>query len=160
MKDYFSRFLKESEDYDSYIVIEEEHNKRKSEFRERIRQSQEKIEEEIRIISNKTEDSNKFVPEIRESFVKKKNEFLERYNNKMEKIPDQIETMKNESFRGKLIDYINSNKIKLSQLLGNLEKKVEDNIEIKEFKRINIIIQKRAKNIESEIKELTNLLIR
>jgi hypothetical protein len=63
--------------------------------------------------------------------------------------------MKNESFRGKLIDFINTNKIKLSQLLGNLERKVEDNIEIKEFKKINILIQKRAKNIETEIKEIT-----
>ncbi|MFX1488512.1 MAG: hypothetical protein ACFFBI_05150 [Promethearchaeota archaeon] len=155
LKEYFSRFLKESEDYDSYSVIEEDHNNRKSEFRERIRQSQEKIEEEIRIISNKTDDSNKLIPEIRESFVKKKNEFLEKFNNKIERIQEQIEVMKNESFRGKLMDHINNNKIKLSQLLGNLEKKVEDNIEIKEFKRVNVIVQKRAKNIESEIKELT-----
>jgi len=62
--------------------------------------------------------------------------------------------MKNESFRGKLIDFINNSKIKMSQLLGNLERKVEDNIELKEFKRINLIIQKRAKTIEAEIKEI------
>ncbi|MFX1386608.1 MAG: hypothetical protein ACFE9M_05265, partial [Promethearchaeota archaeon] len=45
-------------------------------------------------------------------------------------------------------------KIHLSQLLGNLERKVEDNIEIKEFKKCNVLIQKRAKSIELEIKDI------
>jgi len=62
--------------------------------------------------------------------------------------------MKNESYREQLLTLINKNKIHLSQLLGNLERKVEDNIEIKEFKKSNILIQRRAKTIDSEIKEI------
>jgi hypothetical protein len=163
LKEYYNKFIKESERYDSYLENQEIFENKKQEFKERSQKIQEKVENELKKISYKKNYSNKLIPEIRETFVKKKNEFLEEFDNKTEKINDQIETMKNESFRGKLIDFINNNKIKLSQLLGNLERKVEDNIEIKEFKKINILIQKRAKNIEMEIKEITrtaNTMIR
>ncbi|MHA2036474.1 MAG: prenyltransferase/squalene oxidase repeat-containing protein [Promethearchaeota archaeon] len=163
LKEYYNRFLKDSENYDLFLVNQENLKNKKQEFKERSQKIQNQVETELRKISYKTNDSNKLIPEIRETFVKKKNEFLEEFNNKTEKINDQIEIMKNESFREKLIESINSNKIKLSQLLGNLERKVEDNIEIKEFKKINILIQKRGKNIENEIKEInraTNLMIR
>ena len=154
IKNYHNRFLKKSEDNDSYADMQEDFRIATQKFREGSRNIQFNIENELKSISSKTEGSSKLIPEIRESFVKKKNDFMEEFNNKIEKINDQIEIMKNESFRGKLIDFINNSKIKLSQLLGNLERKVEDNIELKEFKRINLIIQKRAKNIESEIKEI------
>ena len=154
VKEYYNRFVKDSEENDSYLENQELFENKRQEFKERSRQIQEKVENEIKKISNKSGDSRKLIPEIREIFVRKKNDFQEEFNKKAEKINDQIETMKNESFRGKLIDFINNNKIKLSLLLGNLERKVEDNIEIKEFKKINVLIQKRAKNIESEIKEI------
>jgi len=154
LKEYYNRFLKESEENDSYNDIQEDFGIKKQDFREKSRQTEDKIGNEIRNTANKTESSNKLIPEIREMFVKKKSEFLEEFNSRVEKINDQIEIMKNESFREKLIDFINNSKIKLSQLLGNLERKVEDNIEIKEFKKINVIIQKRAKTIETEIKEI------
>ena len=163
LKEYYNRFLRTSEDYDSFEETQGLFESKKQEFRERSRQTQNDLESEIRKVSNKTADSNKLIPEIREMFVKNKNSFLDDYDMKIEKINDQIEVMKNESFRENLIDFINNCKIKLSQLLGNLEKKVEDNIEIKEFKRINIIIQKRAKNIEAEMKNVnrtTNTMIR
>jgi len=87
--------------------------------------------------------------------VKRKNDFSNDYNNKIQKINDYLNMMKSESFREQLVNLINKKKINLSQLLGNLERKVEDNIEIKEFKRSNVLIQKRAKSIELEIKEIT-----
>ena len=151
---YYNRFLKKSEENDSYADIQEDFRIKRQKFTDDSRNTQYNIESELKTISSKTEGSNKLIPEIREFFVKKKNEFMEEFNNKIDKINDQIETMKNESFRGKLIDFINNSKIKMSQLLGNLERKVEDNIELKEFKRINLIIQKRAKTIEAEIKEI------
>ncbi|MHA1913169.1 MAG: prenyltransferase/squalene oxidase repeat-containing protein [Promethearchaeota archaeon] len=163
LKEYYNRFLRSSEDHDSFEENQLIFDRKKQEFRESSRQIQNDIENEIRKLSIKTIDSNKLIPEIREIFVRNKNNNLEDYNTKIEKIDDQIEIMKNESFRGNLIDFINSCKIKLSQLLGNLERKVEDNIEIKEFKRINIIIQKRAKSIEGEIKNIrktANTMIR
>ncbi|MHA2183348.1 MAG: hypothetical protein ACXAAH_18165 [Promethearchaeota archaeon] len=128
---------------------------KKQEFKEKAQKIQDQVENELKKISYKTDESSKLIPEIREKFVKQKNEYLDEFDNKTEKIYEQIEIMKNESFRGKLIDFINKNKIKLSQLLGNLERKVEDNIEIKEFKKINILIQKRGKNIETEIKDIS-----
>ncbi|MFX1374492.1 MAG: hypothetical protein ACFFA0_01650 [Promethearchaeota archaeon] len=155
VKDYYNRFLKDSEQNDSYIKIQEEFEFKRQEFSEKLRQTQDNIENEIKKTANRTESSNKLIPEIREIFVKKKNEFLEEFNNKIEKVNDQIEIMKNESYRTELIDFINNCKFKLSQLLGNLEQKVEDNIEIKEFKKVNIIIQKRAKSIELEIKNIS-----
>jgi hypothetical protein len=155
LKEFYNRFLKGTEEYDSYLENQELFEKKKQEFKTRSRQIQEKVENEIKKISYQSDSSNKLTPEIRETFVRKKNGFQEDFDNKAKRINNQIETMKNESFRGKLIDFINTNKIKLSQLLGNLERKVEDNIEIKEFKKINILIQKRAKNIETEIKEIT-----
>ncbi|MFX0082082.1 MAG: hypothetical protein ACFE94_10050 [Candidatus Hodarchaeota archaeon] len=155
LKEYYNRFLKESENKDSYINIQEDFENKKQDFREKSRQVEDNIENEFRNIANKTEGTNKFIPEIREMFVGEKNEFLEEFSTRIEKVNDQLEIMKNETFRGKLIDFINNSKIKLSQLLGNLERKVEDNIEIKEFKKVNVIIQKRAKSIETEIKEIS-----
>ncbi|MFX0029500.1 MAG: hypothetical protein ACFE8B_09840, partial [Candidatus Hermodarchaeota archaeon] len=154
LKVYFNKFLKKSEKSDFYIDMQEDFRIKRQEFREKSRNTQDTIENKIKSTTDKTESSNKLIPELREFFVKKKNDFMEDFNNKVEKVNDQIETMKNESFRGKLIDFINDSKIKLSQLLGNLERKVEDNIELREFKRINIIIQRRAKSIDAEIKEI------
>ncbi len=151
---HFTTILKKTEQIHSHEEIQEDFESKKKINEEKLNQTQHKIEEKLKNLWNKTEDSNKLVPEIRELFVKKKNNLLNEYEEKIKEVNDQITMMKHESFREKLMSFINDDKIFLSQLLGNLERKVEDNIEIKEFKRINLIVQKRAKNIEMKIKEI------
>ena len=155
LKAYTNKVFKESESDNNYLKIQEVFENNKSKISEDLKQAQDKIEEKISLLSNKSEDSSKLVPEIRELYVKRKNDFSNDYNNKIQKINDYLNMMKSESFREQLVNLINKKKINLSQLLGNLERKVEDNIEIKEFKRSNVLIQKRAKSIELEIKEIT-----
>ncbi len=53
---------------------------------------------------------------------------------------------------------ITNRKIYLSQLLGALERKVEDYLEIKEFIKAHVIVQKRAKVIESKIKTINKTI--
>ncbi|MFX1568375.1 MAG: hypothetical protein ACFFCV_08400, partial [Promethearchaeota archaeon] len=154
LREYSAKVLKKSEDYENYIKIQETFEHEKQIFKDRLRHTQEKIEDKINTLLHESDDTTQLVPEIREVYVKAKNNFTNDYNNKIQKISDQLITMKNESFREQLLMLINKNKIHLSQLLGNLERKVEDNLEIKEFKKSNILIQKRAKTIESEIKEI------
>ncbi|MFX1552164.1 MAG: hypothetical protein ACFFB9_17580 [Promethearchaeota archaeon] len=152
---YTNKVFKETESYNNYLKVQETFENNQGKINEDLKQVQEKVEEKIGLLSSKSEDSGKLITEIRELYVKKKNDFSKDYNSKIQKVNDYLNMMKNESFREKLINLINKNKIHLSQLLGNLERKVEDNIEIKEFKRSNVLIQKRAKSIELEIKEIT-----
>jgi len=154
LREYINKTFKETEGFDNYLKIQGTFENKKQEFKEKLRQAQDKIEEQINFLSNKPGNSRLLVPEIRELYVKVKNEYLKEYNNKSQKIQENLILLKNESFREKLLNLISKNKIHLSQLLGNLERKVEDNIEIKEFKKSNIIIQKRAKSIDLEIKEI------
>ncbi len=154
LKEYTAKVIKKTEDYEDHSKIQETFEHKKRTFKENLKQSQEKIENKINVLLHKSSDSAKLVPEIRETYVKAKNEFSQVYNIKIQKISDQLIAMKNESYREQLLTFINKNKIHLSQLLGNLERKVEDNLEIKEFKKSNILIQRRAKTIDSEIKEI------
>ncbi len=155
LKAYTNKVFKETESYDIYLKTQETFENNRHKINEELKQSQDKIEKQINLVVNKSGDSSKLVPEIRELYVKIKNDFLNDYNSKIQKINDHLNMMKIESFREQLLTLINKKKIHLSQLLGNLERKVEDNIEIKEFKRSNFLIQKRAKSIELEIKEIT-----
>ncbi len=152
---YTNKVFKETESYDNYLRIQEDFENNKQKINNGLKKSQNKIEEQINSLLNKSGDSSKLVPEIRELYVKTKNDFSNFFNSKILKINDYLNMMKSESFRERLVNLINKKKIHLSQLLGNLERKVEDNIEIKEFKKSNILIQKRAKDIELEIKEIT-----
>ncbi len=154
LKEYIANVFKKTETYENYFKIQETFESKKRIFKENLKQSQDKIEHKINDLLHKSGDLAKLVPEIRELYVKVKNNFSKEYNNKIQKINDQIIAMKNESYREQLLTLINKNKINLSQLLGNLERKVEDNIEIKEFKKSNILIQRRAKTIDLEIKEI------
>ncbi|MFW9999189.1 MAG: hypothetical protein ACFE9Q_05135 [Candidatus Hodarchaeota archaeon] len=154
LKEYTTKVFKRAEDHEDYIKIQENFENREQDFKDNLKQSQEKIEVKINALLRNTGDLAKLVPEIRELYVKAKNNFSNEYNSKIQKISDQIISMKNESFREQLLTLVNKNKIYLSQLLGNLERKVEDNIEIKEFKKSNILIQKRAKSIDSEINKI------
>jgi len=154
LREYNNRVFKNVEEHDDYIKIQENFDSKKLNFKENFKKAQYKIENQINLVLNATDDSHKLIPEIRESYVRTKSSFTNDYENKIQKINDQIIALKNESFREQLLTLVNDNKIHLSQLLGNLERKVEDNIEIKEFKKSNFIIQKRAKSIEIEIKEV------
>ncbi len=155
MKAYSDKVFKEPESYDNYLRIQETFESNRHKINEELKKSQNKIEERINSLISKSGDSSKLVPEIRELYVKTKNDFSNFFNNKIQKINDYLNKMKSESFREKLVNLVNKKKIHLSQLLGNLERKVEDNIDIKEFKKSNVLIQKRAKSIELEIKEIT-----
>lgn len=146
--------VKKTEKIHSHEEIQQDFESKKIQIEEKLNQTQNKIEAKLKKLWDKTEDSNKLVPEIRELFVKKKHKLLNVYEDKIKEIIDQITMMKHESFREKLMSLINEYKMSLSQLMGNLERKVEDNIEIKEFKRINLIVQKRAKKIELETKQI------
>lgn len=154
LRGYINKTFKETENFDDYLKIQGTFENKEQEFKEKLKQAQNKIERQINLLSTKPGNSRLLVLEIRELYVKTKSEFLKEYNNKSQKIQDHLILLKNESFREKLLSIINKNKIHLSQLLGNLERKVEDNIEIKEFKKSNILIQKRASNIELEIKNI------
>jgi uncharacterized protein YfcZ (UPF0381/DUF406 family) len=46
----------------------------------------------------------------------------------------------------------------LNQMLGTLERKVEDKLEIKEFKSTNAMVQKRVKHIREKLKEIESEL--
>ncbi|MFX1380685.1 MAG: hypothetical protein ACFFA4_16500, partial [Promethearchaeota archaeon] len=155
LKTYSNKVFKETDNYDNYLKIQENFESNKLKIDEDLKKFQYKIDEKIRLLSNKSDESSKLIPEIRELYVKTKNEFSYNFNSKIQKVNDHVNMMKSESFREQLVNIINRKKIHLSQLLGNLERKVEDNIEIKEFKRSNILIQKRAKSIDIEIKEIT-----
>jgi len=154
LREYANKVFTKVEGYDNYIKIQEIFESKKLEFKDNLKKAQDKIDMQINSIMEATPDSNMLIPEIRESYVRIKNSFTNEYENKIKKINDQIIVLKNESFREQILNIINDNKIHLSQLLGNLERKVEDNIEIKEFKKINILIQRRAKSIELETKEV------
>ncbi len=154
LNQFIIKLFKTVEDTNNYLKIQETYENKKKFFNENFKQSQIKIEEKINSLVNKTVDSGNLESEIRELYVKVKNNFLEDYDSKIQKVNDRIVSLKNESYREQITSLINENKLYLSQLLGNLERKVEDNIEIKEFKKSNVIIQKRAKSIEMEIKEI------
>jgi len=158
LKKYANKVFKGVEEHDNYLKTQETFENKKRDFKENLIKSQNKIEEQINILSNKPGGSSKLVPEIRELYVKAKNNFSNEYSKKIQKISDHVIILKNESFREQILIFINNNKIYLSQLLGNLERKVADNIEIKEFKKCNVLIQKRAKSIDSEIKEINRHL--
>ncbi|TXT54462.1 MAG: conserved membrane protein of unknown function [Promethearchaeota archaeon] len=145
--------FKEIEEADSYFKINEKIEKKKEKFNSEIEETQEVVEDKFESVFKKHQDIS-FKGEIREYFVEKKNIMLKQYSEDLKKINDQLKILKNETYRGKLSEYINKKKIHLSQLLGTLERRVEDYVDIKEFKKANIVIQKRARNIEDKIKPI------
>ncbi len=90
--------------------------------------------------------------ELSEYFVKKKSEFLKDYKDKKEKISTEIIILKDEAFLGKLLNFINERKMRISQMLGTLQMRVEEDIDAREFKRAYYKIDKRANNIYKHIK--------
>ncbi len=140
---------------DAYIKIEETLNSKQKELDEKIALIQEKIEFELKNSLGQNYDLNKLNPEIGEFFVKKKNSFRQEYEEKKSKANDDVVLLKDDSLRSKLTSYINNQKIHISQLLGTIQTRVEDDVEIKEFKRANQNIQKRSRALEITIKEIS-----
>ncbi len=140
---------------DAYAKIEENLISKQKELDEKIVVIQDKIEAELKkSLASQNYDLNKLNPEIGEFLVKKKNSFRQEYDEKKSKATDDIFLLKDDSLRTKLIAYINNQKIHLSQLLGTIQAKVEDDIEIKEFKRANQNIQRRSKALDLTLKEI------
>lgn len=142
----------------SYIKVRETLENKQEKFEIRLKQAEEKLDSELKDKFEKSYEAKKLEPEIREFFVKKKNLSISEYNEKKIKISDQLVLLKDESYRGKLINYINNQKIRLSQLLGTIQARVEDDVEIKQFKRASLNIVNRTKDINQEIKEINKNL--
>ncbi len=153
LEQQFKNIFREIDEAESYFKINERIEKRKEKLNSEIEKTKEVIEDEFESVFEKHENIS-FKGEIREYFVEKKNSVLKAYNNNIKKINDQLKILKNETYRGTLSEFINKKKIQLSQLLGTLERKVEDYVDIKEFKKANLVIQKRANDIKDKIKPI------
>ncbi|MHA1726942.1 MAG: hypothetical protein ACTSXH_19235, partial [Promethearchaeota archaeon] len=150
----YSKLMKESDNARSYLRVKKGFEEFKMNYERSLTEVDKTIEENISQMLNQTEEAKKFTPELQALRVKAKKQLIEEYKNKKNKLEKMLESLKNKLFQGNLLTLINDSKIHLSQLLGTLQKKVEDTIEIKEFKRAQAIVQKRVKNINMEIKNI------
>jgi hypothetical protein len=157
LDNFYNKFIENFEKTDSYEKLSELFITRKENFDEILVKIDLKIQNEIKAITDKSYGTKKFETEAREFMVKNKNIFLKKYNEKLAKIDDKIGFIRNETYRNKYMNYINNQKIHLSQLLGTLETKVDDYIETREFKRAYIKVNKREKLINLELKEIQKL---
>ena len=154
LKQIFGRLFEEREKVDSHVKIREDFQVINQKFQKRVRQTQDDIETELKISLNKNYETKKLGPEIREFYVAKKKDFFDVYDKKVESINEHINNIKNDSFMGELMKTFNDNKIHLSQLLGNLERRVEEDVEVKEYRRAYKKIYERASDIEAKIKDI------
>ena len=150
----FSKTLEEIEKSEekSYIKIKENFESRWKKIIDRYEKVREEVEFDLKNSLNVNDELKKLGPELGEFFVLKRDEFMKEYDDKKEKINVEIMILKDEYFRGRLIDFINERKIRLSQMLGTLQSRVEDDIEAREFKRANVKIKKRANEIDYQVK--------
>ena len=151
-KEIIDQFKKPQEK--SYIKIKDSFESKWGKLGTTLKNAQEDIEIELKTHFDQIKDSDKLIPEIREHFVKKKNIFLKEFQDKKENIYDELIILKDEVFREQLSNYINNYKIQISRMLGTLQTRVEEDIEIKEFRRANFKIQKRARDIEGKVKTI------
>jgi hypothetical protein len=140
--------------FDDKEKIEEVFQTKNNNFSIKINQAHEIIESTLKDNLEKNYENKKLSPELREFYVFKKNQFQKTYDSNIELIKEKINNLKNDAIRAIFIDNLNEKKILLSQLLGNLERSVEDDVEVKFFKRAYLKIAKRVKKIENEIKEI------
>ena len=155
--DFVNNFIKifeNIENFGSYMKAIEQFNSKKNKFDVKVKRTEEKINEKLGM-QNKNSSFKRLETEIREFYVFKKNQFRTFYKAKLDKITDDINILKDETYRSELLDKINKIKIRLSQLLGTLQTRVEDYIEYKEFKRAHVKVQKREKKIELEIRNIS-----
>ncbi len=153
--DFSQKFQKIEEDLDKLDTFEKMNayfESIKVKLEEKIKERQEKLEIKLKDSIEKNSETIKLNPEIREFFVKKKNIFLHDYDEKIRNINYKISRKKNEILQGELLDFINNSKIQLNQLLGVLQTRIEDDVEVKEFKRATNNIDKRITNIKVLLK--------
>ncbi|MHA1467657.1 MAG: hypothetical protein ACTSP6_06205, partial [Promethearchaeota archaeon] len=135
----------------SYIKIKESCENKWYDLESKLKIMQESIEEDLKEQFTQNNDLSKLTPQIREFLVKKKRIFLKEFQDKKDKVYDELIILKDGMFRETLIDHVNEEKIKISQLLGTLQARVEDDIEIANHKIANHKIQKRANAIEDQL---------
>ena len=148
-------FIKASEDIEKFALygkMREILNGKKEKVAIKLKQVDDKIEEKLKIVINKTYESRKFETEAREFYFKKKNNIKKLVQEKVGFIDEKINTLKLETDREKLLAMINKNNIHLSQLLGTLQARVEDYIETEQFKRAYLRVNKKQKYIDQEIR--------
>ncbi|MBY9006054.1 MAG: hypothetical protein KGD63_04790 [Candidatus Lokiarchaeota archaeon] len=154
--DFSQNFLKISEEIeklDTYDKMKSYFENARSKLEEKIKEKQEKIETRLKNTIEKDDKIKHLESEIREFYVKIKNAFSYDYDEKIKNIENKIFFKKNEILQGELLNFINNSKIQLNQLLGVLQTRVEDDIEIKEFKRTMSNIDKRIDNIKVKMRQ-------
>ena len=83
LREYANKVFTKVEGYDNYIKIQEIFESKKLEFKDNLKKAQDKIDMQINSIMEATPDSNKLIPEIRESYVRIKNSFTNEYENRI-----------------------------------------------------------------------------
>ncbi|MBN1215420.1 MAG: hypothetical protein JXA99_08240 [Candidatus Lokiarchaeota archaeon] len=154
--EFSQKFLKigeEIEKLETYEKMKSYFDNARNKLDEKIEEKQQKIEDKLKSTIDKDVMISNLEPELREFYVKIKNAFTYEYNEKIKNIENKINFKKNEILQGELLNFINNSKIQLNQLLGVLQTRVEDDIEIKEFKRAISNIDKRIDNIKVKMRQ-------
>lgn len=123
---------------------------------ETMRISFNKIEQEISTTMIQNESLKILNSEIREELVFNKNLFNKEFEEFKENVSKKLNLIKNDALKENLMHFINRNQVLLNQMLGSLERKVEDKLEIKDFKSTSIMVQRRVKKIREKLKYIEN----
>ncbi|GAG88602.1 unnamed protein product, partial [marine sediment metagenome] len=118
---------------------------------ETMRISFNKIEQEISTTMIQNESLKILNSEIREELVFNKNLFNKEFEEFKENVSKKLNLIKNDALKENLMHFINRNQVLLNQMLGSLERKVEDKLEIKDFKSTSIMVQRRVKKIREKL---------
>lgn len=152
LENIFAKVTEDIEKVELYGKMKEILDNRKEKVELKLTQVDDKIEEKLKNVINKTYESRKFETEAREFYFEKKNDIKKLVRERVETIEETINTLKLETDRGKLLAIINKNNINLSQLLGTLQARVEDYIETEQFKRAYLRVNKKHRYIEQEVR--------
>ncbi|MCK4238273.1 MAG: hypothetical protein KAX33_04065, partial [Candidatus Lokiarchaeota archaeon] len=123
---------------------------------ETMRVSFNKNEQEISTTMIQNESLKILNSEIREELVFNKNLFNKEFEEFKENVSKKLNLIKNDALKENLMHFINRNQVLLNQMLGSLERKVEDKLEIKDFKSTSIMVQRRVKKIREKLKYIEN----
>jgi len=144
------------EKINDYEKLKTDFNSKIMKLSEIMKISFDNIERKINTTMIKNPSSKVLNYEIREVFVSKKNLFNNKFEEFKENLTLKLDLIKNDALKENLLKFINKNQILLNQMLGSLERKVEDKIEIKDFKSTSFMVQKRVKRIKDKLKEIQN----
>ncbi len=114
------------------------------------------IEQKISTMMVENESLKISNSEIREELVFKKHQFNKEFEEFKENLSKKLDLIKNDALKEDLMHFINRNQVILNQMLGSLERKVEDKLEIKDFKSTSIMVQRRVKKIRERLKYIEN----